>query len=188
MRSRLYFSNFLLMTVSLASPALWASTPPSVSGIEVVTGKKTMSDLSQAKLGTVVVFLSAKCPCSASHEVELKSLYEAYSNKGFQFVGVHSNHDENLEFSRAHFKDSSLPFPIVEDVSNQIADAFGALKTPHVFIIGKNREVLYQGGVDDSNNHANAKTFYLRNTLAALLEGKEAPLKETRTLGCVIQR
>src|SRR5690242_3859591 len=50
--------------------------------------------LSQAKLATVVVFLSAKCPCSADHEPILDSLAQEFKGAGFQFVGIHSNADE----------------------------------------------------------------------------------------------
>lgn len=181
----LSFGGFFFI---MASSMGWASFPSTLSGIEVVTGNNVIKDVSQAKLGTVVVFLSAKCPCSASHEPALKQLFQEYADKGFQFLAVHSNRDESFESTSAHFKTSSLPFPVIQDQENRIANAFNALKTPHAFILGKKGELLFRGGVDDSQISAMARKHYLKDALAALAEGKEPPLKESRTLGCIIQR
>ncbi len=145
-------------------------------------------DFSKSR-ATVVVFLSARCPCSASHEVELKALHQKYSNKGFSFVGIHSNHDETLDETVAHFKSANLPFPILEDAQTSgLAEEFKALKTPHVYLVNSEGKMLFEGGVDDSNNHLNASKHYLREALAALDAGKEPPLKLARALGCHIAR
>lgn len=145
--------------------------------------------LSAAPKATVVAFLSARCPCSASHEVALKTLAEQYAGKGFQFVGIHSNADEDTTLTRAHFAEAKLPFAILEDSSDaSLADAFGAIKTPHVFVVSPQGDILYQGGVDNSKSLDRASKHYLKEVLAALDAGKEAPVKLARTLGCAITR
>lgn len=166
----------------------WASFPPSLSGVDVVTGAQVVKQISEPKHGTVIVFLSARCPCSSGHEGSLKKLSEEFSPRGFQFLAVHSNRDESLQSAGTHFRISALPFPVIQDEENRIANTFNALKTPHVFILNKKGELLYQGGVDDSRVVEAAEKFYLKEALAALSEGKEVPVKETRSLGCVIQR
>jgi peroxiredoxin len=135
----------------------------------------------------VIVFLSAKCPCSASHEPALKKLHTEFSGSDFDWLGVHSNGDESAEKSEQHFKESALPFPLVEDPQQKIANQFGALKTPHVFIV-KDGKVIYSGGVDDSADANRAKTFFLKSALTQIREGKNPEPAETRTLGCVIER
>jgi len=182
-------------TLYIASLALFctashtqAALPTSLSGLEVVNGKTIEKNIDQAKLGTVVVFLSAKCPCSASHEASLKSLFSEFSGKGIEFIGVHSNRDENTDSTLTHFAHSALPFPVIQDHENQIANKLNALKTPHVFILKKDGEIFYQGGVDNSQISSEARKLYLKDALTALSEGKEPPIKETRTLGCMIQR
>lgn len=138
-------------------------------------------------LATVVVFLSAKCPCSASHEPVLKDLAEEYRSKKVRFIGVHSNADEPVEMSKLHFVSSKLPFEVKEDSDQKWANAFGAIKTPHAYIIQKG-ELVYQGGVDDSSNAPDAKKHYLKDALAAIVSGKKPEVQMARALGCVIKR
>jgi hypothetical protein len=134
----------------------------------------------------VVVFLSARCPCSASHEPVLKSLATQF--KGFAFVGVHANADEPLADAKRHFEAAALPFPIVQDREGHLADCYGALKTPHVFVVGKDGSTLFTGGVDDSHLAEQATEPYLKEALAAIEGGKRPPHEKVRSLGCVIKR
>ncbi len=160
----------------------------SINGEDVVTAKPTEVPITQASRATVIAFLSAKCPCSASHETALKKLFEEFSPRGVQFIAIHSNLDEACDFTKAHFEKSAFPFPVIQDRSNQFADTFGALKTPHIFVIGPKGAPLFQGGIDDSHNESEAKKHYLKDALTSIAEGKAPPLKSVRTLGCVIKR
>jgi hypothetical protein len=136
---------------------------------------------------TVLIFLSAKCPCSASHESDLAKLVQQYHPLGFQFIGIHSNQDENSVLTKAHFQSAKLPFPVIEDPGARLADDFKALKTPHVFIV-KSGEILFQGGVDDSAEASNAKKHYLSDALKQLSEGRAIETSRARALGCAIKR
>src|SRR4051794_25064838 len=99
--------------VAAPAPTVWASMISSatfatgLSGQDFQTGAQTRISLSNAKRGTVIVFLSAKCPCSASHEPALKTLFENFQTKGFTFVGIHANADESLAVSESHFKNGT---------------------------------------------------------------------------------
>jgi beta-N-acetylhexosaminidase len=135
---------------------------------------------------TVVIFISARCPCSISHENGLKSLAAEF--KSIRFIGVHSNSDEPAGEAASHFSALKLPFPVIQDDGAKLADAFGALKTPHAFVLAKDGTVLYQGGVDDSHDAPEAKVHYLENALKAIQTGKNPEPTRTRSLGCVIKR
>src|SRR5262249_43350944 len=134
------------------SSALAAPLPTTLTGYDLVTGHQIQSH--PASKGTVIVFLSAKCPCSASHEPALAQLARDYQARGFAFVGVHSNADEPQTQAESHFKGIGLPFPVIQDDGQRWADAFGALKTPHTYVLGAQGELLYQGGVDETHNAA----------------------------------
>ena len=155
-----------------------------------VLGKSVHLNLSQAPKATVLVFLSAKCPCSASHEQVLKELYAKYSASGFQFLGIHSNQDESKILSLSHFAPpaSNLPFPVLEDKEAKIASELHAMKTPHVFVLNPKGEILFQGGVDDSHIAQTAKVHHLENALEAIQNGKKPDPAEVRVMGCVIKR
>lgn len=152
------------------------------------SGSELEIDFAKAKLGTVVLFLSARCPCSASHEERLKGLFEKYSKQGFQFVAVHSNQDESDLETLPHFKKAELPFAVLNDPGAEIANALGALKTPHSYVISPRGEILYQGGVDDSHDAHTAKKYYLETALNQVIAGEKPSPSEVRVLGCVIKR
>ena len=173
---------------------LWASSSFSclsrpIQGIDLISGKsvklKSPSESSQ-KRGTVIVFLSAKCPCSKSHEPVIEKLSKEFSD--FQFIAIHSNQDESVEFAKKHFMESGLSIPIIQDVGARLANELKALKTPHVFVVGPESQCWFNGGIDDTRKADRAKKEYLREALLELQKGKEPTEKVVRTLGCVIKR
>ena len=134
----------------------------------------------------MIVFLSAKCPCSNSHIEEIKNLSKEYPK--YQFIGIHSNADENFPESQSYFKSLDLPFPVIEDEHSKLAVEFKALKTPHAFLISKTGETLYKGGVSSSRDFSASDRKYLREALIDSKAGKKVSTPEGRTLGCVIER
>lgn len=179
----------ILFLFHLLPRLAYAATPPAqFSARDLLTHEVKTVTLSQATRGTVVVFLSSHCPCSASHEASLKDLFKEYSTQGFSFVGVHSNQDESISSATAHFKRAELPFPILQDDGAKLANAFGAIKTPHVYVLSPGGELLFQGGVDDSHVAQEASKLYLKTALTQIAQGKHPDPAEVRVVGCVIQR
>lgn len=176
-------ATFLL--VGPISHASFMNLPKVISGIDLLHGKN-IDISSEGTRGLVVVFLSAKCPCSDSHSADLKQLEIKYPE--FHFVGVHSNSDESIEDSKNYFSKLALPFPVIQDDKAAIAGQFKALKTPHVFVISPTGEMLYQGGVTDSHVAPAAKKHFLADALEAVRSGKTPQVTQTRTLGCIITR
>lgn len=156
-----------------------------------IRGKNLLRDETlQVKLedskALVVVFLSAKCPCSDSHLAELRALHKDFPQ--MRFVAVHSNADESPELALPYFQKAQLPFDLIQDEGNRWADEFKALKTPHAFVVSSQGEILYQGGVTDSKNLERAQRKFLREALTDLMADRKVQTPEGRTLGCVISR
>lgn len=172
--------------IALDLPA--SISPASISGEDLLTGTQARVEISKARLATVVAFVSSRCPCSSSHEVELKRLAALHAPGGVQFIGINSNQDEKLQYSRDHFKESALGFPVIRDPGATFADQFGALKTPHVYVLSPSGQVLYQGGVDDAHNQKESSRHYLSDALQAIAQGGKPEPSRTRTLGCLISR
>ena len=174
-----------VFAIGSLSPSLAAPAPP-IQGKDLITASEVRLDPSNGTGPTVVVFVSARCPCSMSHEATLKGLSTEFQEA--RFVAIHSNTDETALESAAHFAPLHLPFPIIQDEGAKIATQFGALKTPHVFVYNKSGNIVYQGGMDDSHDASQAKQHPLKDALLALREGKSPPMDRTRTLGCIIRR
>jgi len=69
------------------------------------------------------------------------------------------------------------------------ADAFGATKTPDVFLFNGNLELTYKGAIDDNMKQKDSvKEPYLKNALEAMVAGKPINPGETKAIGCSIKR
>lgn len=179
-----WLAAFFFTSLAQAS----TSVPAVLEGTDSLSGKLAQIELKAAKKGTVVLFLSARCPCSRSHEESLKALWKEYAPRGFQFIGVHSNRDEDAEVTRRHFTGTALPFPIIEDPELKLANAFGALKTPHSYLLKPDGEMAFQGGVDNSADASQASQYFLKEALSAVDSGRDPAVKVARALGCAIKR
>lgn len=164
-----------------------ASASHTFKGLDLRNGVETsiVRDDASTK-GLVLVFLSAKCPCSASHMEELKELAKRYSD--FRFVGIHANADESLESAKAFFAAQGFSFPILRDEKTLIADEFKAVKTPHAFVLAPDGKKLFQGGISNSATFARADRKFLREALEDIQFGHPVRTPLARALGCAIQR
>ncbi len=172
----------LTLLFSLNSLAL---VPPQ-GGKDVVTGKEIK--VTAPTKARVVVFLSAHCPCSAAHESVLATLHQRFTPQGVEFLAINSNANETETESKAHFTKARLPFPVIHDPKASWADQFGALKTPHAFVLDGNNDVVFSGGVDDSREAKPDSKQYLALALEAVLAGRKPDPSSVRAIGCVITR
>ncbi len=156
----------------------------SVKGEDLFSGQK--QELSSKTKGLVLVFLSARCPCSNSHLPLVEKLSHEFPE--FQFVAVHSNVDEPKDQAQAYFKTQGFTIPVIQDEKNQLADQYKASKTPHVFVLSPDGEILYKGGVTNSADAGGAEKHYLKAALTELRADQKVSQSETRTLGCAIAR
>src|SRR5262249_41898397 len=109
-----------------------------------------------ASLGTlkdskavVVVFLGTECPISKGYLVPLSQMHKRYASRGVQFLGINSNHQDTLDRIATHAKENSVPFPVLKDEANKVADDFGAQRTPEAFVLDSERRIRYRGRIDD---------------------------------------
>jgi protein-disulfide isomerase len=137
---------------------------------------------------TAVIFISTQCPISNDYNERMKALYNEFSPRGVQFVFLNANSTESSAEAAEHARKHGFPFRVLKDVNNVEADRFGAEFTPHVFVIGKNSEVIYRGAIDDSRPADKVTRRYLQDVLNAALDGKPLPVTETKAFGCTIKR
>jgi peroxiredoxin len=145
---------------------------------DLLLTEKAISISTQTSDATVIVFLSPVCPCSLSHESSLAEMKKEHPQ--FNFVGIIPDHVE----AYPHYQESKLPFVLLKDPKGALARQFQALKTPHVFVLGRKGEVLYRGAIDDSHIASGAKKFYLKEALLAISKGQRPQITETSPLGC----
>ena len=97
----------------------------------------------------VIAFLGTECPLASLYAPKLAELARAYEKKGVAFFGVDSNQQDAPSSLSRFAREHDLPFPLLKDVGNELADRLGVERTPEVFVLDAGRVVRYRGRVDD---------------------------------------
>ncbi len=140
-----------------------------------------------------VIFMCNHCPYVRSYIDRLKKLQSEFSDRNVTLIGINPNDatqypDDSMENTIAYHVVNQLNFPYIRDVTQDVAQCFGAEKTPHAFLLDREGVLRYHGQIDDSANEPSAvKVSYLRNAIECLLAGKEIAIKETAPVGCSIK-
>jgi len=148
-----------------------------------------LKDLLSKNKGVAILFIATKCPVSNAYNERMAALAREYAAKGIAFVGINSNKAEPAAETAEHAKKHGFGFFVVKDGGNKVADAYGAQKTPEVFLLDAAGKLLYHGRIDENQDDAKAvKSPDFRNALDAFLAGKPVPVAETKAFGCTIKR
>jgi hypothetical protein len=73
-----------------------------------------------------------------------------------------------------------------QDGQTTVAGDFGALCTPHVFLLDENRQLRYRGRIADSRQPETARRHDLREAVDDLVEGRAVRVPDTEPFGCAI--
>ena len=158
-----------------------------------ISGKNITLANAKGDAGTLVVFSCNTCPWVIRWEDRYVSLANTYAQKGIGMVVVNSNAarfggEDSLEEMLEHAKNKGYNFPYAQDPESELATAFGATKTPHIYLFNGDDKLVYRGAIDD--NAKNAKKVdvpFLANAIDALLTGNPINPQTTKALGCSIK-
>ena len=155
---------------------------------ETFTLKKLMD-----KNGLLVIFSCNTCPWVIHWQDRYNPIAGLCSENNIGFVAVNSNarqHNgvDSYKAMQEHAREYNYKFPYVMDKRAELANAFGAKKTPHVYLFNKDNKLVYRGAIDDNAENAdNVTTSYLVNAVNAVAMGEEIKVKKTKALGCSIK-
>ena len=155
----------------------------------------SLSDYKTAK-GVILIFDCNTCPYSKAYNDRIISLHKSYASKGFPVVTINPNDGQqspgdSFEKMVAKAKSKNYNFPYLLDETQQVATAFGATNTPHVFVLrreGDDFVVAYIGAIDNNSRNAeDADKKYVEDAVNALLSGKPVTVEKTKAVGCGIK-
>lgn len=156
-----------------------------------------LSDYKDAK-GVIVVFTCNHCPYAVLYEDRIIALNNKLKGLGFPVVAINPNDaskypDDNFDGMVKRAKEKGFTFPYLHDESQAIAKAYGAARTPHVFLLTKGQDnkfsVAYIGAIDNDteNVSADTRTNYVEDAVKALQNGKKPDPATTKAIGCTIK-
>jgi peroxiredoxin len=146
--------------------------------------------------GYIVVFTCNTCPVSKAYEARIEALNKMYAAKGYPVVAVNTNDPvaspgDTYAKMQERAKEKNFSFAYLEDPDHVYTKKYGAMRTPHVFILqktGKGNEVAYIGAIDNDQQEANPqRDNYVQNAVNQLLKGEKPSVTSTKAIGCTIK-
>jgi len=152
----------------------------------------SLEDFNDSKI-LVIFFTCNHCPYVIGSDEITRKTAEKFKSKGVKFVGINSNSpntyaEDSFEHMVKRMDENKFPWLYLYDSTQDVARAYGALRTPHFFVFNEERELVYTGrGIDNPRESEKMTVNDLENALAELLEGKEISTPLTNPIGCNVK-
>jgi thiol-disulfide isomerase/thioredoxin len=155
----------------------------------------SLSDYANEK-GVILIFDCNTCPFSKGYNERIKALHRMYAEKGFPVVAVNPNDPaaspgDSFDKMVSYAREKDFPHTYLQDESQEVARAFGATNTPHVFVLDNDNgkfKVAYIGAIDNNPKDGAAATkHYVQDAVEALLDGNAPGVTSAKAIGCTIK-
>lgn len=144
--------------------------------------------------GVLVIFSCNTCPFVIAWEDRYNEVAAAAAKHNIGVIVLNSNEAkrngaDSKDAMKSHAEEVGYDgFPYVVDENHQLADAFGATRTPDIFLFDGDMQLVYKGAIDDSGGRGTMKEDYLINAMNNLVAGKPINPSHTKAIGCSIKR
>ncbi len=153
----------------------------------------SLADFPDAK-GYIIVFTCNHCPYAQIYEQRIINLHKKFNPKGFPVIAINPNDaeivpDDSFDEMVRRAATKRYPFVYLYDAEQKVYPKFGANRTPHVFVLNKEKVVRYIGAIDDNPETPSAvRKKYVENAVEAVLRDERPSPDLTRAIGCPIKR
>jgi peroxiredoxin len=140
-------------------------------------------------LGFIVIlnFWSAECTWSSRSDQTISEYLPEWGN-AVQYLPVASNVNESIKLIESEASARELPL-LLHDVNHKVADLYGAITTPHLFVVDAQGILRYQGAFDDVTFRQRTPTQnYLQMAVDSIRRGNLPDPSQTPAYGCAIVR
>ncbi len=152
----------------------------------------SLKDFADVKV-LVIFFTCNHCPYVIGSDEVTRRSAEKFGPQGVKFVGINSNspntyEEDSFENMVKRMAEYEFPWLYLYDGTQDVARAYGALKTPHFYVFNEERKLVYTGrGVDNPRDTSKMTVNDLENALEELLAGKEITTPITNPIGCNVK-
>ena len=153
----------------------------------------SLSQLQSQVKGFIIAFTCNTCPYAIKYEERLKKLHGKYADKGFPVIAINPNDPDvkpgdSFDAMKQTYADKEFNFLYLYDDGQKVFPAYGATKTPHMFILDKSRTVQYIGAIDDNVESESAvRNTYVEDAVEAIMAGSKPKVTNTKAVGCSIK-
>jgi len=171
-----------------------SAMPKSDLKMQDISGKEIAIKDAKKDNGVLVMFSCNTCPYVIKNQERTIAISEIASKNKVGVIILNSNEalrgaEDSYSAMQSYAKEQGYKWNYVVDKNHEIADAFGANRTPECFLFDKNLKLVYHGAIDDSPSDVTAiSRNHLQVAIDELVAGKEITVKESRSVGCTIKR
>ena len=202
-----FLVTFMVTGVSYSLSAQQASIEELELGSTIPLADKEMINVDdeyyslndfQKENGLLVIFSCNTCPYVKAWEPRYIEINDLAEEKEIGVVLLNPNENlresltegtESLAAMKEVAEDMNYPFPYLVDENHELADAFGATRTPHIYLFNNADKLVYVGAIDDNSSSADeVEHHWLRNAINELAAGKEITTQKSKAFGCSIKR
>lgn len=135
------------------------------------------------KKNVVLFFMSETCSVTWKYEKRVGQLMKDLAKKDVAFYGVRCSANDTCDKLKKFAETRNFAMPLLNDEKGEMTKFYGIHQTPSFVVVDKKGVLRYKGGFDDSADESGVMKTYLKDALAAVMEGKTVTDKETRALG-----
>jgi len=141
----------------------------------------------------VLFFTCNHCPYVIGSDEITRATVKKFSKLGVGFAGINSNSEntypeDSFQGMVERMKKNKFPWVYLYDKTQEVAKAYGALRTPHFYVFNEERKLVYTGrGVDSPRDVSRMKIYDLDRALEELTIGKTVSVPVTNPIGCNIK-
>ena len=141
----------------------------------------------------VIFFTCNHCPYVIGSDEVTRATADKFADQGVRFVAINSNSvntyaEDSFDHMVARMSEFKFPWVYLHDESQQVAKAYGALRTPHFYVFDKDRKLVYTGrGVDSPRDAEKITVNDLDNALTELTAGQPITTPQTNPIGCNVK-
>lgn len=195
MSSLLLLPAVVLFSFTMEDPLpLGASVPKADNKLKDISGKEVTLKEAMKENGLLVMFSCNTCPVVINNQARTKEICQYAAQQNIGVVLLNSNEanrksSESLSSMQDYGQGQGYKWFYAVDKNNELADAFGAVRTPECFLFDKNGKLIYHGAIDDSpSDAASVKRIHLKEAINEAVAGKEVSVKQSKSVGCSIKR
>ncbi len=171
-----------------------SSLPKADIKMKDISGKEVSFNTVKSNSGLLVMFSCNTCPVVVRNQSRTKEICSYAKEKGLGVIILNSNEgtrgdDDSFDAMKSYAKEQGYNWYYAVDKNNEMADAFGANRTPECFLFDKNGKLVYHGAIDDNPQNPDAVSrVHLKEAINEVLNGKPVSVKKSRSVGCSIKR
>jgi hypothetical protein len=183
-----------LLAFTLIELPIGAPMPKGDVKMKDISGKEVgLNDVKKSS-GLLVMFSCNTCPYVIKNQQRTKDICAYALSKNIGVALINSNEgqrdsDDSFEAMKQYAAQQGYNWYYTVDKNSELADAFGASRTPECFLFNKEGKLVYHGAIDNSPaNESAVSRAHLKEAINEMLKNKDVSVTTSKSVGCSIKR